>query len=270
MAQKGERRLLFDTRGRRRHVIRVIYAILAILMGASLFLVIGPFNLSELVGNSSGGSSAAEVLHQQAERIERRLAKDPDDEQTLLALTRARINAGNAQLEKSTETELPIVTPGAREDFMAASESWSRYLKQVGDEANPTAAQLVAATFFQLAESGSTSFGEVVENVTKAAKAQRISAEQRPSLGSLSSLAIYEYFSGDFAAGDKAMKQAAAKAASRAEGTNVEKQLTEYRKRAKQFQKGAKQAAKVEQRAGKESLQNLLGLGGATGGSAGE
>ncbi len=96
MASSGERRMLFDTRGKRKHVIRVVYAILALLMGASLFLVVGPFNIANLIGNSSSSSSAANVLHEQAERIERRLAKSPEDEQLLLQLTRARINAGNA------------------------------------------------------------------------------------------------------------------------------------------------------------------------------
>ncbi len=75
----GERRMLFDTRGKRKHVIRVVYAILALLMGASLFLVVGPFNLAELTGGSDGGS-ANEVFEEQAERIEGRLAKDPQDE----------------------------------------------------------------------------------------------------------------------------------------------------------------------------------------------
>ena len=96
MAQKGgERRLLFDTRGRRRHVIRVVYAILAILMGTSLFLVIGPVNIGELLGESSSGGNAADVFDEQAERIEKRLVQNPGDEGQLLALTRARINAAN-------------------------------------------------------------------------------------------------------------------------------------------------------------------------------
>ncbi len=43
----GERRMLFDIRGRRKHVVRVVYAILALLMGASLFLVVGPFNIGQ-------------------------------------------------------------------------------------------------------------------------------------------------------------------------------------------------------------------------------
>jgi hypothetical protein len=265
MASSGERRLLFDTRGKRKHVIRVVYAILALLMGASLFLVVGPFNLGNILGNSGSSSSAAKVLHEQAERIERRLTKNPGDEQLLLTLTRAQINAGNAQIEQTYESEVPTITVGAKEDFQAAEESWSRYLKQAGDEPSPIGAQLVAATYFRLAE-GSGSFGEIEENVVKAAAAQRIAADQRPNLNSRSTLAIYEYFAGDFAAGDKAAKQAAAEASSPAEAKGIEKQLAEYRKRGKAFEKQRKEAAKLEAKSGREALQKTpnFGIGGSS------
>ncbi len=258
----GEHRMLFDTRGKRKHVIRVVYAILALLMGASLFLVVGPFNLAELTGGSSSGS-AGEVFEEQAERIEARLAKNPQDEQLLLALTRARINAGNSSIEPVAEGEVAEISLDARKEFDAASEAWSRYLKQAGDEPSATAAQLVAGTFFQLAESRSASLGELQENVAQAARAQRIAAEQDPSLGSLSTLAIYEYFDGNFAAGDRAKNEAIAEAPAKEEAKGIEKQLDQYRRAAKQFQTSLKQAAKQEQKTGQEVLQNPLGLGGA-------
>jgi hypothetical protein len=270
MASSGERRLLFDTRGKRRHVIRVVYAILALLMGASLFLVIGPVNIGELVGNSSGGgSSAADVLDEQVERVERRVAKDPQNAQLLLTLTRAQISAGNAKVEVVSETEAPTVTPEARSDFEAAGETWGRYLKQAGDEPNPTAAQLVAATFFRTAET-STSVNEAAEAVAKATKAQKIAAEQNPNLNSLSTLGIYQYFNGEYAAGDRTTKQAAAKSPSRAEGKAIEEQLAEYRKRSRGFAKQKKELAKVQGQVNKQQLQNPLGFGGPTGGSLGE
>jgi hypothetical protein len=269
MASNGERRLVFDTGGKRKHVVRVVYAILALLMGGSLFLVIGPFSLADLVGTSGSGTSASKALDEQAERIEKRLAKDPSDAQLLLALTRARINAGNSQIIVVSETEAPTISVEAREDFEAGEQAWNRYLRQAGEEPSTTAAQLVASTFFRLAEAGSTSLGEIESNVEKAAKAQRIAAEQQPSVGSLSTLAIYEYFSGNVAAGDKATKQAAAKVPAKAEAKNVEKQLGEYRKRAAQFQKGAKEARKQEAQAGKEALQTPLG-GALGGGGLGE
>jgi len=250
--------MVFDTRGKRKHVIRVVYAILAILMGASLFLVVGPVNIGSLIGGSSSTSNAAAVLHEQAERIEKRLAQNPDDEQLLLALTRAQISAGNAQLE-GLETAAPTVPDGAHEDFEAAQQSWSRYLKQAGDEPSASVAQLVAGTFFRLAESGSRSLGEIESNVANAKAAQQIVAEQRPTLNSLSTLAIYQFFNGEFAAGDKATKQAVAHAQEKTEAKGIEKQLAEYRKRAKKFVKQIEQVSKVEKEANKEQLKNPFG-----------
>ncbi len=263
----GERRMLFDTRGKRKHVIRVVYAVLALLMGASLFLVVGPFNLGELAGDS-GGSSASEVFEDQIERIEGRVAKTPQNEQLLLTLTRAQINAGNAKIEPAAAGEVPTIDADARADFRAAAESWSRYLKLAGDEPNAAAAQLVALTFFRSAESA-TSVNEAAENVAEATKAQRIAAEEQPSPGSLSTLAIYQYFNGEYAAGDKTTKRVAAEATSKEEAKAVEKQLAEYRKNSKEFDKQKKELAKVQSQVSKEQLQNPLGFGGAPG-TAGE
>jgi hypothetical protein len=263
----GERRMLFDTRGKRKHVIRVVYAILALLMGASLFLVVGPFNLGELAGGGGGGD-ASEVFEDQIERIEGRLVQNPQDEQLLLTLMRAQINAGNAKIDPAAAGEAPTIGTDARADFRAAAESWSRYLKLAGDEPNAAAAQLVALTFFRAAES-SSSVNEAVENVAEATKAQRIASEVRPSASSLSTLAIYQYFNGEYAAGDKTAKRAAGEVSSKAEVDAVDKQLAEYRKNSKQFNQQKKELAKVQSQVNKEQLQNPLGFGG-TSGTVGE
>lgn len=262
MASGGERRMVFDTRGRRKHVVRVVYAILALMMGASLFLVVGPVNIGSLLGNQTSSSSAAKVFEEQSERIETRLAKSPTDEGMLLALTRARIGAGSAQLETNPETGASTSTPEAKANFEAAENAWRRYLKQA-KEPSPTAAQLVAVTFFKQAE-GSTSFREAEEDIATAAEAQQLAAKERPNLGTLSSLAIYQYFNGEFAGGDKTTKQAAAKATSKAEAKGIEKQLAEYRKNAQKFAKQKKELNKVEREVGKERLASpFSGLGGA-------
>jgi hypothetical protein len=251
-------------------VIRVVYAILALLMGASLFLVVGPVNIGALVGNSSSTSSAATALQEQAERIERRLAKNPDDEQLLVALTRARIGAGNAQLEGALESETPIVPPAAHEEYEVALQAWNRYLKQAGKEPSPSAAQLVAVTYFTLAEKGSTSLEEIQTNVNTAATAQQIVVDKQPSLGSFSQLAIYRYYEGSIAAGDRAAKQAATEATGKAEAKGIEKQLAEYRKRAVKFHQSVKTAEKQAQKAGREQLQKPPGLGASPGAGLGE
>lgn len=269
MASGGnEHRMVFDIRGKRRHVVKFVYAILAILMGASLFLVVGPVNIGSLLGNQSSGGSAAKVFEEQAERIERRLVKDPTDEALLLALTRAQIGTGNAEVETDPTTGAQTVPPAARHHFEAAGESWDRYLKQTA-EPSTTGAQLVAGTFFKLAE-GSNGIAEAVENVSKATEAQQIAATLRPTLNSLSTLAIYQYFNGEFAAGDQTAKQAAAKASSKAEGKTIENQLGEYRKRGEEFEKQKKELEKAEKEAGKEKLTNPNPFGGLGGSSVGE
>jgi hypothetical protein len=256
--------MVFDTRGRRKHVIRVVYAILAILMGASLFLVVGPFNIGALLGQSSS-ANATKVFEEQVERIEGRLAKDPTNADVLLSLVRAQLGAANAQVEIDPVTGARTVPPEALPDFEAALDDWNRYLKHAGDEPSVSGAQLIAATFFQQAESGASLRG-VEADIATAAAAQQIVAEQRPSLGALGTLAKFQYYNGEFAAGDKSTKQAAAKAPSKAEAKNVEKQLVEYRKQAKKFATQAKRIEKAEREAGKEKLTNPFSLGGAAAG----
>jgi len=257
-----ERRMLFDIRGRRKNVIRVVYACLALLMGASLFVAVGPFNIAEFFGNGST-TSAAQISEEQAERIEKRLAKNPQDEQLLLSLIRTRIGAGRALAQENPTTGTPELTPESIEQYEAAQEAWLRYFKQAGDEANPTTASLVASTYFNVAEHGQA-LGDIEESISNATKAQKVAAEASPNLNTLSTLAIFQYFNGEFAAGDKTA-EAAANEAPKAQAKSVEKQMASYRERAKGWQKQRKKLAKQAAKQGKEKLENPLGsLAGST------
>lgn len=249
--------MLFDIRGRRKNVVRVVYAVLALLMGASLFLFAGGGSLGDLfnTGGSAGNASAA--LEEQADRIEGRLRRNPDDEALLLSLTRTRIAAGNAQAEVVPETGEAVATPEGRIQLEQAVQAWNRYLKQT-NAPNSSGAQLVASAHFSLAQT-SPNLEEAFGNVAKAADAQRIVAEARPSVGSLSTLAIYEYFAGDFAAGDKATSEAKALTTSKEEKKSVVTQLATYRENGKRFEKQKQEASKAEQGASKEALQNPFG-----------
>ena len=267
MAESGERRMLFDIRGRRKHVVRVVYAILALLMGASLFLVVGPFSIGNLIGNG-GTTSAAKVSQERSERIEQKLRREPESEALLLALTRSRIAASNSLTEVSSETGATVHTPEGIQELERGIEAWGSYLKQSkGPQAS--AALLVAQSYFSLAEylaASGAGLEEVVENIEGAAKTQRLAAEAQPTINSLTTQAIYEYYAGNFAAGDKAVKQAEAKAPSKAEAKEVGKQMAEFRERGKAFEKQKKEAEKEEAKFGKERLQNPLGgLSGSTG-----
>jgi hypothetical protein len=255
--------LVFDTRGRRKHVVRVVYAILALLMGASLFLVVGPFSIGNLLGGSST-TSGVKILNEQAERTEAKLRKDPTDEALLLSLTRTRIAAGKSATEVNPETGATVFTVEGREELNRAAEAWTSYLEQT-KEPNPSTALLMSSTYFNLAET-SRSLEEAATNVKKAAATQRIAAEAQPTVNSLTNLAIYEYYSGDFAAGDKATKEAKALVPAKSEAKEVQKQMAEFRKRGKAFQAQKKEIAKQEGAQRKEALENpLSGLGGSSG-----
>jgi hypothetical protein len=254
--------MLFDIRGRRRHVVRVVYAILALLMGASLFLVVGPFSIGNLVGNSST-TNAGQVLDEQAERIEGKLRTEPENEDLLAVLTRTRISAGNALTETSLETGAKIVSPEAHHEFEQAAVWWHRYIKQASTVNAPISA-LMATAYFTLAES-SPGLEEAEKNVAEAAAAQKLAAEGQPTVNSLTNLATYEYYAGNFKAGDEAARKAEAKAP-KAEAKEVRKQMAEYRVRGKAFEKQKREFAKQEREQGKESLQNPFGgLGGSSG-----
>lgn len=263
MAESGEHRMLFDIRGRRKHVVRVVYAVLALLMGASLFLVMGPVSITSLFNNESS-SSAAAVLREQAERTEQKLARDPQNEALLLSLTRSRIGAGNAMTETNSETGATLLTVEGRQELERGIEAWGQYLKQT-DEPKASAALLVANSYFGLAETSGT-LQEAVDNVDNAAKTQRIAAEAQPSIGTLTSLAIFEYYAGNFGAGDEVVKEAEAKATTKSEAKEIGRQMNEYRKRGKALEAQKKELVKQEKAQGKERLENPLGNLGAAGG----
>ncbi|MGE5408909.1 MAG: hypothetical protein ACM3NV_09870 [Syntrophothermus sp.] len=267
MASGGkEHRMVFDIRGRRGVVIKVVYAALALLMGLSLFLVVGPVNINALLGNGGGGSSsAAQPYEEQAERLEAKLRKSPEDEELLAALTRARINAGTGSVEEGPEGQT-VYTTETIQQYQLASEAWSDYLKAT-KEPSPALAQVIAPILATLAEASST--GEFEANIKGAADAQQIYAEQRPSINALTTLAIYRYFSFDYKAAKKSEAEAIALAKDKFERESIENQMQEYEKRARELQKKLKEQEQANKAAGgaagKEGLENPLGgLGGSS------
>jgi hypothetical protein len=250
MAGSGdERRMVFDIRGRRKNVVKVVYAILALLMGLSLFLLAGGGGIGSLF-NSAGGANPAGQLEEQAEAIERKLRKDPEDANLLLSLTRARIAAGNSLAEANPETGEIAYTPESRRQLLEASESWSKYLKAT-DQPSSGGAQLAAQAFFGLAQTARTG-PEAESNVRAASQAQQIVAEARPSLGSLSTLAIYRLYSFDYGGATKAQKEALPYANTKFERENLGNELDQIRKRAHEFEK---QLAEIEKEAKKAREQ---------------
>jgi hypothetical protein len=252
-----EHQMLFDLRGKRRNVVKVVYATLAVLMGLSLFLVIGGFNIAELFNDGSSTGNAAEPFEEQAERLEAKLKKEPENTDLLVALTRAQINTGNAQVSIADNGE-QVMTLDSVQSYQQANDTWAKYLKAT-DEPATGLAQLMGPALFRLAET-SRSVAEARRNVEAATEAQKIVAEQRPNINSYSTLAYYMYFTGDFAAADKAADKAKSFTNSKVEREAIEKQLGEVRKTAKAFDKEFKEAERQAKAGG--------GAGAAGGGEA--
>lgn len=271
MASGGgkEHRMVFDIRGKRRNVVKVVYAVLAVLMGLSLFLVVGPLNIGEIFGNESGSTSeAASRLEDEAVKIERKLAKEPENEDLLLRLTRNHTSTANILAERGPNEEV-LLTVDARAQYQKAASTWDEYLAATQDP-NLGAAQLMAGTLFSLANT-SQSYGEAEDNITAAAEAQKIVADKRPSLGALSTAALYTLYTFDYAEAEKLLEEAK-KLAPASERAALESQFKETKKAAVKFEKEYKEVQKLEQqgrskgkKGAEESLQNPLGLGGGSG-----
>lgn len=272
MANKGgddEHKMLFDIRGRRKNVVKVVYAILALLMGASLILFLGPGVFG--VGGPGDAGNPAEASEERAERLEVKLKKEPDNPDLLLALTRAQISAGTSLAEQNPETGEIAITTEARQQWEKASESWSEYLEAT-DEPTAGAAQLMANTLFSLAQT-SRSSREAKVNIEAAVDAQQIVADDRPSIGALSTLSLYKLFEFDYA-GAEADNEAAKKlASSKFQEKQLDNQFKEITKNAKAFEETLEKEKKLNEEA-KEGAAGTEGeqqnpLGGALGPSGG-
>jgi CRISPR/Cas system CMR-associated protein Cmr5 small subunit len=270
MASGGkEQRMVFDIRGRRKVAVKVVYALLAVLMGLSLFLVVGGFNLSELFNSAGGTSEAAKQFEEQALRIERQLKKEPQNSDLLVSLTRARVNAGNSLYEGNGLQEERKITPAAMDQLQLASDSWSKYLKAT-DEPNTGLAQLMSSTLFTLAQFAN-SLPESKENLEAAAAAQKLIADKHPSLNALTTLAFFEAILGNTKEARRLAGEAAKFGNTKFEKEKIGTELKRYEEEGVKYQKAIKQAealSKAEGKGGKQALEgNPLGGFGGSGSS---
>jgi len=117
--------VLFDLKGRRRHVVQATYLLLAILMGGGLvFFGIG--------GNTSGGlfdafsdrsSSGSSLVNDRIDKAEQKLEENPQNKQALKDLVRDWYQLANEEVtDQSTYTE------EGQKRLAHAGDAWTRYL----------------------------------------------------------------------------------------------------------------------------------------------
>jgi hypothetical protein len=244
--------MLFDLRGKRRRLIQVVYAVLAALFLIS-FVGFGigsdvSGGIFDALGVGGGDSSSSNPQYEEEiEEAEQRLQQDPKDERALLTLAETHYLAGQSALEADETTGQPVITDEARVQLDESVSAWERYLKQTKQPTANVAALVVQAYV-------------LLNDARGAAEAQRIVAEDRPSQGAYSNLALYLYASGDFEGGDEAAAKAVAEA-DPSQRKTVQRQLDRIAESARRFeQKQEKAAEKAPQ--GQNPLQAPLGGGG--------
>jgi hypothetical protein len=256
--------MLFDLRGKRRHVVQVSFSILALLflvgfLGFGIGVGGGPGGIFDALGisNSSSTGSANAVFQDKIDKANETLAKNPKDAHALLTLTENEYLIGKAGVSQDPTTGQISITNDAHTSLGSAADAWSKYLKlNKGKPDLAVANEMVSAYIF-------------LNDAPGAIKTQRIVAQAQPSFNSYGTLAQFEYLTGDVSGGDADAKKALA-AASPAQRKSAQKQLDQLRKQGLQVQKQQKKAKQAQQQSGGATtpganpLQNPFGGLGST------
>lgn len=273
--------MLFDLQSpRRRGVIKVVYATLAILLGGGLiFFGIG----SDATGGLSdiftgGGSDPEDQFEDQIEDAEQRAQENPNDPNAQAELVQLHYQAGNAQLEVDSETGQQQFTSEAQESYTKAANAWDRYVKLAGGKPDSSTALLAVQAFSALANGALTSAAQgdgqealnaaddALTYFTSAGEAQRAIADESGNANDFASVAQFLYFGGDFPGAEQATQEALA-AAKGGQRSQLQKQLDQVEKRARQLNDDIegfrKQLAQAD--AGAGAGGGAGGGGGATG-----
>ena len=176
----------------------------------------------------------------------------------MLSLIRTRIGAGRALSAENPATGVPEVTPETIEQYEAAQEVWLRYLNQAGEEAEPDDRRPGREHLLQRRRTWRIARGDRRKH-QPGGEGPECRRGSDPNLNTLTTLAIFQYFNGEFEAGDKTAERAAKESPSKSQTKTVEKQMAGYRKRAESWQKQRKKLAKQQAKTGKEQLENPLG-----------
>jgi hypothetical protein len=255
--------MLFDLRGKRKRVVQVSYAALAVLflvgfIGFGIGVGGGPGGIFDALGisNNSGGGSATDQINSDIDAANERLAKNPNDPQALLKLAQNEFLLAKTGVQTDPTTGAPVaISNDAHTDLGDAADAWQKYLKVNKGKPDVTAAFDMVNVYILL------------NDAEGAAEAQRIVAEDQPSAQAYGQLAYFEYAGGDIKGGDAARDKAFSEA-SKSQRKQLEPALAQARKQGiklKQAQQKAKQqAGKAATTPGTNPLQSPFGGFGTT------
>lgn len=243
--------MLFDLQsGRRRVVVRVVYSMLAasFLIGFVIFGVgsSGVGGIGDILGGGSSGDNAAETAQQAAiDDAEKKLKKDPKDQDALVSLTRAYYLAGAAASDVDANGQ-PVPSDDSLTEWNKALDAWEKYLKTNPKEPDPQLAPQMVFAY------------RAIGDLEGAAQAQQIVVDAAPTSLNYAQLSFLLYSDGKLDEG----KQAADQALAKSKGKEKQKLQTALDKIAKQAE-AIQKASKKQSKSGGEQLQDPFGgLGG--------
>jgi tetratricopeptide (TPR) repeat protein len=191
--------LLFDLRGRgRRRTIQIVYASLAVILASGLILFgVGSGlagGLIDAINGNSGGGSSNSLLQKQADTLEKRVQRNPQDGATWAKLARTQFQLAAGTIDQTTGQ----YSKDGKKDLAAAGVSWDRYLALTPEKPDPAIAALMVQAYIQLG------------NAAKASDAQEIVTAVTPNRNNYLALAKLAYAAGQTRKGDLAAAKALA------------------------------------------------------------
>ena len=250
--------MLFDLRGKRRRLVQVSFAMLALLflvgfLGFGIGVGGGPGGIFDALGISNSGntSSSTAAIQDQIDAANAKLAKDPNDTQTLLKLAQNEYLLAKTGIETDPTTGQPTsISNDAHTDLGRAADAWNKYLKVNKGQPDVTTAFNMVNVYVLLGDAEG------------AVQAQQIIAQDQPSAQSYGQLALFQYISGDLSGGDASSKKALAEAP-KSQRKTLETQLDQARKQGEQVKKqqenAQKQGGGTATTPGSNPLQNPFG-----------
>ena len=195
--------MLFDLRGRgRRRTVKVVYILLAVLMGGGLVLFgIGgggamSGGLVDAITGSSGGDTGTQRFTDNERKALVLTQQKPSDPVAWAALARARVQT--AGVGDNFDPNTAAYTDSGKAKLAEAAQAWDKYLALDPKNPDDRVASLMVRAYDQTG----------LNRPEDAVKAQEIITEARPKATTFATLAIYAYQAGQTRKGDLATQKA--------------------------------------------------------------
>ena len=194
--------MLFDLRGSgRRRTVKIVYITLAFLMGGGLVLFgigggggISGGLVDAITERSGGGDDGTDRFRKQETEALARTKADAQDAPAWAALARARFQLAGAG--ENFDPDKATFTKAGRAKLESAGQAWERYLALEPKKPDDRVASLMVQAYGAL------------NQPAKAATAQEVITDARPTASTYTQLAIFAYQAGQTRKGDLAKNKA--------------------------------------------------------------